>query len=117
NCTPDQPSRDEGPDTIKGAVRHVDDPHDSEDEAEARSDEKQYRGVEQRVENLDGQYVHAISLKRLTRQHPSSVLRLRAKPSRTARTPNAHKYRRGDGTAAAEMARARSFQSYSRARA
>jgi hypothetical protein len=32
NCAPDQPRRDEGADGVESAVRHVDDPHDAEDE-------------------------------------------------------------------------------------
>ena len=44
---PPKRRRGEGADGIKGAVRHVDDPHDAEDEAEAGSDEEKNRGVEQ----------------------------------------------------------------------
>ena len=53
-----QPRRGEGADGKEGAVRHVDDAHDAEDETEAGSDEEQDRGVEQRIEDLDDQYRH-----------------------------------------------------------
>jgi hypothetical protein len=58
NRAPDQPRRDEGADGVEGAMRHVDDAHDTEDQAQARSDEEKDRGVEQRIEDLDDQYRH-----------------------------------------------------------
>ena len=54
----DQPGGDECADGIKAAMRHVDDAHDAEDEAQARSNEEKNRGVKQRIEDLDDQYRH-----------------------------------------------------------
>ena len=42
-------------------MREVDDPHDPEDEAQPRRDQKQHRGIEQRVEQVDEQDRHAFS--------------------------------------------------------
>src|SRR5262249_47207393 len=63
NSAPHQPGRDEGTDTIKTAVRHVDDAHHAEDETQAGSNKKEDRRIKQRIQNLDDQNCHAIPLK------------------------------------------------------
>jgi hypothetical protein len=42
-------------------VRHVDDSHDAENQAEARGNQKQYGGVENGIKNLDYKYFQYFS--------------------------------------------------------
>ena len=58
DAAPDQPSGDVGADGIQAAMRQIDDPHDPEDQAQARGNKEEHRSVEQRVQNLDGQDRH-----------------------------------------------------------
>src|ERR1700732_2836268 len=58
DAAPDQPSGDVGADSIQAAMRKVDDPHDPEDQAQARGNEEKHGGVEQRVQDLDGENRH-----------------------------------------------------------
>jgi hypothetical protein len=44
-------------------VGEVDDPHDAVDEAEPARDEKERGGIEQRVEGVDDERVHAAPVK------------------------------------------------------
>jgi hypothetical protein len=62
NRAPHQPGGGEGPDGKEGSMRHVDDAHDPEDEAQPGGDEEKDGGVEQRIEDLDDQYRHRIRL-------------------------------------------------------
>ena len=66
---PNEPGGDESADGIEAAMRHIDDAHHAEDEAQARSNEKQNRCIEQCVEYLDDQYGHAASPNGLARRH------------------------------------------------
>src|SRR6266481_6054631 len=58
NTPPDKPGGDIGADRIEAAMREIDDAHDPEDQAQPCGDEKQHRGVEQRVQDLNGEDRH-----------------------------------------------------------
>jgi hypothetical protein len=55
-----RPGGDIGAQRVEAAVRHVDDRHHPEDEAQARGDEEQHRGVGQRIQDLQREDFHRL---------------------------------------------------------